>query len=95
MRKVAAVHQIHRKQGVAGRKQGFLDGHIGRGAGKGLHVGVDRFGRSQRRGEGFGGAAAGQGLDDIHQLRALIKAAVGVAAIIGQLLADIAQTVFL
>ena len=69
---VAALVEAHAEHGVARLEQGQVDGHVGVGAGVGLHVGV--LGAEQRL-----GPLAGQVLDLVDDLVAAVVALARVA----------------
>ena len=68
-----------------GGTERVVHGAVRRRAGERLDVGVDRLRRDAVGRERFGGAAAGQRLDDVHILDAFVIALVGVAAVGRQL----------
>ena len=69
---VAAVGKVHRKNGVAGLQYGEVNGHVGLGAGVGLHVGMVPA-------EDFQHAVNGKLFHLVHYLAAAVPALAGIA----------------
>ena len=84
MGQVAAVGQGHAHDGVAQLEEGLIDRQVSRRAGEGLHIDVDLLGRDFLSGEALGNAPLRQALDEIGEFGSLIKAPVGVAAVVGE-----------
>ena len=95
MRQVPALEEVHTHQGVASLHEGIVDGEIGRCAGKGLNVDIDVASSHPLVCKAGGTAPLGQRLDKMHVIGALVEAAVGIAAIIGQLVAQIEHKVLI
>jgi len=84
VRQVTAVQQVHAHQRVARLDQRAVDGAVGRRPAERLHVDPQIVRANRLGSEQFGGAAAGQALDDVGELGALVIARVGVAPVFGQ-----------
>ena len=65
---MAAMGQVHAQNGITGLEEGKGDGHIGLGAGMGLHIGVGRP-------EELLDPVQGQVFGGIHIFAAAVKAA--------------------
>ena len=82
---VAALVQVHAHDRVAHIHDGVVDRQVGRRAGEGLDVDINILVRHALVGEDQRRAALRQRLDEVHVVYALVEAAVGVAAVVGEL----------
>ena len=93
MGQVAALEQVHAHDGVAGLQERVVDGQVGGRARERLDVDVDVLVGHPLVGEDQRGAALRQRLDEVDVVDALVEAAVGVAAVVGELVGVVEEQV--
>ena len=86
---VAALVEVHAHHRVARVHQGVVHRQVGGRAGERLNIDINVLVRHAFIGEDQCGAALRQSLDEVDVVDALVEAAVGVAAVVGELVAGI------
>ncbi len=84
---MAALVEVHPHDGVTDVHQGVVHRQVGRRAGEGLNIDINILICDAFVGEDHCGAALRQRLHEMDVVHAFVEAAIGVAAVIGELVA--------
>ena len=86
---VAALVEVHAHHRITGVHQGVVHRQVGGRAGERLNIDINVLVRHTFIGEDQRRAALRQGLDEVDVVDPLVEAAVGVAAVVGELVAGV------